>query len=864
MDAPFVSATIPPRPSKQRDSTVPPAWRRQGSRSSALPARPAPLPDAADAPRVASDALTLRLAIGRGGLGFELERTAHLACLEITELVIALPAARFPLDVSGGVARFRHQRGVLQRASLELSAERLARWAKPKLRGVVGVTPFDVFVGVRPWGATIGLSGGGDDRFREPPRALAFDVSFLAQGEDVALIVSGARGLGLPKPATALALEAMAALVGPVARREGARFVVDAAMTKLVRALLPEAGARVPDTDAVTIASFAAAHDAWILHASRESPACEPHDVSTRALEEASLAQASDDARLAGDYDGARALDVALLERAPRHPGLAGRIAEIDAFVGGRAEAALATLAEAERGPMASHLTLLRAELLAETHDTRAALAAFERAGEEEAAPALAACAFERAALSTEDRAEASAWLDRAVARAPGTPRLRFRRVEARLQAGRLEDAMADVEHLEAQARGSKARYTVFARAGELWLRAGLRSEAAPLFERALRFVPDDADSLAGLGRALLARGRAPRAVALLARALDLLEAANAPTGAVRVDLARALATELDDRPAAIAHVRQVAHDEERVGEARALEGRWRAELGDRAGASLAYARLRDHAETVAEGPAAPIAGLEAREAERAREALAELLHEAARFERDVQRDRLAAQRHLAAALRLRPSDPALREAYRRIGAAIAGVSEDGSAPPAATRAAPAAELPVLTAPAVPSLPSVPVTAMPAGSVPPGRFLSIPPNRESLSPAFSPDDFANMEEEPSLRSLPRLPDDDDEDDAVPEAEDEARVEELTRRLQLDPTQDDVVDELSVRLLRLGRSHDLFALLAARLEDASPDRRAALIPKQREVLERLEADARARGNEPEADLFAMARKALDDT
>ena len=90
------------------------------------------------------------------------------------------------------------------------------------------------------------------------------------------------------------------------------------------------------------------------------------------------------------------------------------------------------------------------------------------------------------------------------------------------------------------------------------------------------------------------------------------------------------------------------------------------------------------------------------------------------------------------------------------------------------------------------------------------------------------------------------------------------MEELTRRLQLDPTQDDVVDELSVRLLRLGRSHDLFALLAARLEDASPDRRAALIPKQREVLERLEADARARGNEPEADLFAMARKALDDT
>ena len=103
--------------------------------------------------------------------------------------------------------------------------------------------------------------------------------------------------------------------------------------------------------------------------------------------------------------------------------------------------------------------------------------------------------------------------------------------------------------------------------------------------------------------------------------------------------------------------MRQVRHDEAAAADARALEGRWRAELGDLAGASLAFARLRDLAETVAEGPPAAAQGAAAREASRTRASLASLLHEAARFERDVRTDVLAAQRHLARALRLCPAD---------------------------------------------------------------------------------------------------------------------------------------------------------------------------------------------------------------
>ncbi len=93
-----------------------------------------------------------------------------------------------------------------------------------------------------------------------------------------------------------------------------------------------------------------------------------------------------------------------------------------------------------------------------------------------------------------------------------------------------------------------------------------------------------------------------------------------------------------------------------------------------------------------------------------------------------------------------------------------------------------------------------------------------------------------------------------------DAEAELRVEALTRTLQGDPNNDAVVDELTTLLTRLGRSMDLLALLSARLEDAPPERREALLPKHREVLATLEREAREAGREAEADLFKMAREA----
>ena len=362
-------------------------------------------------------------------------------------------------------------------------------------------------------------------------------------------------------------------------------------------------------------------------------------------------------------------------------------------------------------------------------------------------------------------------WLDFAIARSPGGARLRWARLARRLTLGRIEDAMADAEHLEAQAQGPRARHDVWTRAGATWQRAGLRAEAGPLFERALRIVPDDTDALAGLGRALLAQGRIARAVALLTRAMELADRSGVVRDATLVDLARALAEKLEDRPAAIARIRGVRSDSAQGIEARALEGRWRGELGDLEGASFAYARLRDLVAAMADSTSSP-----------RKKAILELMMEAAAFERDRKRDLLGAQRHLAVAIGFAPQDAAVGSAYREVGAELAGVPD------------------------------------------------APRGEEAR--------------------------------ATTEDDDESRVEELTRHHHANPHDDAVVDELAARLMRLGRTHETFALLSGRLEDASPERRTKLIPAQQAVLESLEKDARARGQDAEARLFADARAQLD--
>jgi hypothetical protein len=89
---------------------------------------------------------------------------------------------------------------------------------------------------------------------------------------------------------------------------------------------------------------------------------------------------------------------------------------------------------------------------------------------------------------------------------------------------------------------------------------------------------------------------------------------------------------------------------------ARGLEGRWRARLGDLAGASLAFFAMRDLARAVVPGRKPDESGSSS--AAGPGPEVAEFLLEAAEFEETRRHDALAAQSHLAAARWLRPTRP--------------------------------------------------------------------------------------------------------------------------------------------------------------------------------------------------------------
>ncbi|MDB4941374.1 MAG: domain protein putative component of TonB system, partial [Labilithrix sp.] len=338
-------------------------------------------------------AVELRLAIGKDGLGIELAHPTTLACLSILELVVRLPSVKFPFDVSGGITRFRHKRGELERVSLELDARRFARWAEPRLRGLVSAGPCSVALTARAFGATLTVHARTAVSHAAPRGelpALVFEVSLVPAHGDLTLAVHGARGAHLLEPATVLALRAVQALLGESARREGGRFVVPDAGGLVARALLPDAGVRAPGTDDVRLAGSGAGDGVLFAAFVRGgSPAKAPAEAAL-AAETALLTRDADDARVRGDLDLARQLDLAALERAPRHPEIARRIAEIDRHVGGRADAANAILRDVE-APVS--LGLLAGELLAEAGDEAGAVAALLRAGEHEPSDVLAALA---------------------------------------------------------------------------------------------------------------------------------------------------------------------------------------------------------------------------------------------------------------------------------------------------------------------------------------------------------------------------------------------------------------------------------------------------------------------------------------
>ena len=598
----------------------------------------------------------LRLTVTRGVLGLELYEPVELGPLRVVSLAVALTGLKFPVDLSGGIPAFRHRRGDLERVEVAIGRQRLGRFLEPRLRAVLGGLDEPPRLWPHEQGLGVGLLHG--------RQALAFDVLWAPDGGDLALLVANARGAGLSGPAMAYALRAVDSALGKWGHRKGRRWVVPELARRLACSVMPVLGARAPAAGRVRVGELRAADDelGFALDAAFAPAVLTPDAL--RTLELSGLCQDAEEALGGGSLDEARAGYLRALEQAPRHPELCRAIAAIDLAAGDRAEGALGLLVEGGQAVLSGAVA---AALLARCGDPAAARSALAVAAQAEPFAPLAALWLAESAghaISDDDRLSD---LDHAVARAPALAAVRLDRLTLRLRLGQIDGALQDAEQLEAAARGARARFDGCRLVAELMLEAGFAREAGRQFERALRYVPDDVECTAGLGRALLRLGQPDRALSLFERAARLAEARQAPAD-VLIDLAKLLASHRRDLPQAIARVRQVRGDGPRRAEAVRWEAHWLASIGDLAGASLAYARLRER--LAEQRPPDPNG--------------AEWLLEAGRFEREQLGDVLAAERHLSVALRMAPRSERVARAYREVAALAAGLREPGPLEPEA------------------------------------------------------------------------------------------------------------------------------------------------------------------------------------
>ncbi len=738
-----------------------------------------------------TDRPVLLLSVQRGTLSIELDASFAVGPLVVEDLALALPSVRFPVDLTGGVTRFRHRRGVLTRLGVSVRTEELAAFVAPRLRGLLGEGTPEIGIVATDVGLRVGL--------RLDRAALAFDVVVAPNERDVRLVPERARGVGLGAPPHVLALRALAEVCRSFGRLAGSAVILPDAVASLVRHVMPAAGARAPSVRGTRWEAPAAEEGSLSLRTDATGAPPALSAAAIRAIEQADLTADADAIAASGDLEEARRRYLLALERAPRHPEISSRLAWIDIVAGQRAEAALSTLVDAIPAIDAG---LLGGALLAAIGDEGGAIAAFSRAAHAEAFGPLAALVWIEVARIAPELGQRLDALDQAVARSPMLEDARWARIVARLDVGDAQGARTDAEHLEAAARGPEARHRIWSRAADAFLARGYVAEARMLFERALRYAPDSPEAALGLALSLRAAGEGRRALDLLARAASLAARQGRTLPSVEIELARGLVDHASDRPAAIARVRAIPPGLLQTAEARSLEGRWRAELGDLAGASLALARLRDAAESVS--PDDP---------DRAA-AVAVMLVEAADIEENARGDLRAAQRHLGVALRLRPRDRQIGAAFRRIATELGRVAP----PPSPKVAAPEEDVP----------PSV-------------RSPVSTPSPSLVEPAQPLEDTPFEDEEA----------------------DEILVERLTDKLRANPNDHEVALRLADALARLGRDLELLALLSARIEEGGDDVRYELGPRRRGVLARLAETARAEGRPSEAELYEMMGASEED-
>ncbi|HRG98557.1 MAG TPA: hypothetical protein PLR99_20035, partial [Polyangiaceae bacterium] len=422
----------------------------------------------------------LCLSIGPSGVGLALAAPVALGPLSVRELEVGLPGMSFPLDVSGGVHRFRHRRGELRKLTIVGDLGEIAKAAAPALRDLLGAGVPHVRLAADAAGR-LRVTVSPDPRSLEhAPRALVFEVACRIEDDVVELVATDARGACLPAPAQRLAAEALARALGKPFARAGSTFTARGVASRIAATLLPEAGARAPRPSTMGAAALTFEGLQFSL-SMRPGRGFVGDEATFRAAEGARLAEASDARVARGELDPGRAALLEALAAAPRHTGLLRRLLELDALGDGRAQAALATLRELDE-TASPHLGDLPTRLLAGRGDAEAARARAVRDAEREPDATLRAALRVQAAELAPGTLSSLSHLDEATCDAPDRPYVRRARLACALAAGMPREAEADAAFLEAMARDPAAKCATLVDAGAAFAAHGHPREAAALF----------------------------------------------------------------------------------------------------------------------------------------------------------------------------------------------------------------------------------------------------------------------------------------------------------------------------------------------------------------------------------------------
>ncbi|APR99793.1 tetratricopeptide repeat protein [Pajaroellobacter abortibovis] len=593
-----------------------------------------------------SPPIEFQLAIARNGVGLELTQPVSIHFLEFVDLFLFLGAAKFPLDVSGGVARFRHCQGELQRIQVEFNIARFCSWIRPRLAGIIGPTPPQLWILPREMGATVGL--GGEEPLIPPIERplLAFEIAVFLQESDLTLEIYHARGIHLTAPPTQLAIATLQAMTHPFGQPNGASFLFKKSIRSLTHWILHQAGVAPCRDDRIPQISFLPSSQGWTLQtASRESiPSTNKEAIYAKEANE--WTRTGDLARSRGELDKAKAFDRQALSKAPYHPEISRRIAEISLHHQANLQEAIDLL-------IACHPShpprpwLLLASLYDRLEFPEDALSAWIQAGEQERIPPLAAYAYQRAAEREKNFAQSLLWFERAMDWTPQASSILWTRLHRCLEAAAWEQALKDTDTLIAQTEGNIRQARVMSFLASLWETHHQTEQAATLYEQALTLDVQNLNALIGLGTCFIAQGQSKQGISLLYRALDTFSPSASPPPSLLLTLAWTLAEKLHDLASAIARIQNIPDSAEEAAIARGLEARWRASLGDTEGAEQAFNRMhtRIHEERTSLW--------KTRE-----ESLHHLLLEAVMFARDIQRDLTSARIHLKTLLHWMPHDP--------------------------------------------------------------------------------------------------------------------------------------------------------------------------------------------------------------